>query len=77
MELFSLVALWLVSNQVGNFSGVSMLRHNNRGNVVFTDSHAEARKNENINPPVNPLSGDARALINSHYWDPRKAAGDR
>jgi hypothetical protein len=37
---------------------------------VFTDAHAEARKDANINPPVDPASATAQALINSRFWDP-------
>jgi prepilin-type N-terminal cleavage/methylation domain-containing protein/prepilin-type processing-associated H-X9-DG protein len=60
------------------YEGVYMLRHKGTGNVVFVDSHSEARKDAQINPPVDPLgSGSAKALINSHYWDPIQRAGDQ
>jgi prepilin-type N-terminal cleavage/methylation domain-containing protein len=60
------------------FEGVYMLRHQQLGVVVFTDGHAEVRKDSQINPPVNPLgSSSAQAVINSHYWDPIQRAGDQ
>ncbi len=57
--------------------GVNFYRHNSRGNVLFADGHAEARKDGEINPPANPVSGDYRALKNSRYWDPLKRAGEQ
>jgi prepilin-type N-terminal cleavage/methylation domain-containing protein len=59
------------------FEGIDNLRHRNNGVVVFTDSHAEARRDEAINPPADPGSGNPKGLINSRYWDPLKRAGDR
>lgn len=60
------------------YEGVYVLRHKGLGVVVFTDGHAEARKDSQINPPIDPLgAGNAKALINSHYWDPRQRAGDQ
>lgn len=59
------------------FEGVEMERHGKIGVAVFVDAHAEARKNNQINPPVDPGSGDARGLINSRFWDPLKRAGER
>jgi hypothetical protein len=59
------------------FEGVEMMRHGRIGVALFTDAHAEARKTEKINPPVDPGTGNARGLINSRYWDPLKRAGDR
>jgi hypothetical protein len=41
---------------------------------VFVDGHSEARRGANINPPVDPASGGARALDNSQYWDPLNRA---
>ena len=58
------------------YEGIAM-RHNQRGVVVFTDSHAETRADKNINPPQNPSAGGAQALVNSRYWDPSLRAGDR
>jgi prepilin-type processing-associated H-X9-DG protein len=58
--------------------GVYTLRHDPAGNVVFTDGHAESRKDAQINPPQNPLAGgSAQALDNSRFWDPLQRAGDR
>ncbi len=59
------------------FEGVDQFRHSEIGVVVFTDGHAEARKDAQINPPVDPGTGDVRGLVNSRYWDPLKRAGDR
>jgi prepilin-type processing-associated H-X9-DG protein len=59
------------------FEGIDNLRHRNNGIVVFTDGHSEARKDTNINPPTDPVSGDPNGLTNSRYWDPLKRAGDR
>ena len=59
------------------FEGVEMERHGKIGVAVFVDAHAEARKNERINPPVDPGAGNASGLINSRHWDPLKRAGDR
>ena len=59
------------------FEGVDQMRHRNIGVVVFTDGHAEARKDGKINPPVDPGAGDPKGLINSRYWDPLKRGGER
>ncbi len=59
------------------FEGVEVLRHQKLGVAVFTDSHAEARRDAAINPPVDPGTGDPKGLINSRYWDPLKRGGDR
>ena len=59
------------------FEGLEMERHGKLGVAVFTDAHAEARRDRQINPPVDPGSGDYRGLINSRYWDPLKRGGDR
>lgn len=59
------------------FEGIDILRHRNNGVAVFTDCHAEARKDAAINPPVDPGAGDPKGLINSRYWDPLKRGGDR
>jgi hypothetical protein len=52
------------------FEGIDSLRHLGTGVVVFNDGHSEARKDRQINPPVDPGSGGARGLINSEFWDP-------
>ncbi len=42
-----------------------------RGVVVFTDSHAEARADDKINPQA------TNRLQNSMYWDPQRRAGSQ
>jgi len=59
------------------FEGVDQLRHRKLGVVVFTDGHAEARKDAAINPPVDPGAGSAQGLVNSRFWDPLKRGGNR
>lgn len=66
----------------GQFEGIDTRRHNGGkfpgiGNVAFADGHAESKKNSDINPPIDPLSGGINGLVNSRYWDPLKRAGDR
>ncbi len=56
------------------FEGIDSIRHRNTGDVLFTDGHAETRKDAQINPPLDPLSGSAKALVNSQYWDPLNRA---
>jgi len=34
-----------------------------------------ARFNNQVNPPADPGSGNARGLINSRYWDPLQRGG--
>jgi prepilin-type processing-associated H-X9-DG protein len=57
--------------------GVDKTRHGGTGVVVFNDGHAEARKSALINPPVDPVAGGPRGLINSRFWDPMQRGGDR
>jgi prepilin-type N-terminal cleavage/methylation domain-containing protein len=52
------------------FEGIEWIRHLKTGVVVFNDGHSEARKDQQINPPVDPGSGQAKGLINSEFWDP-------
>jgi prepilin-type N-terminal cleavage/methylation domain-containing protein len=59
------------------FEGVDQVRHQKVGVALFTDNHAEARRDASINPPVDPGTGVAQGLINSKYWDPLKRGGDR
>ena len=66
------------------FEGLDTRRHNGgkwpggAANVAFSDGHAESRKDANINPPKDPLSGgNTQCLINSQYWDPLQRAGAR
>ena len=58
------------NSQFGGYEGVDINRHRNMGVVGFTDGHAEARKDKQINPPRDPAFGDARGLVNCRYWDP-------
>jgi len=57
------------------YEGVEPKRHLGTAVVSFNDGHSEARKSETINPPANPADGNAKALINSRYWDPLQRAG--
>ena len=57
------------------FEGIDNNRHKSMGNAVFNDGHSEPKKSEQINPPMDPYSGSAKALINSQYWDPLQRAG--
>jgi prepilin-type N-terminal cleavage/methylation domain-containing protein len=52
------------------FEGIDPIRHVGNGVAVFNDGHAEARKDAQINPPVDPYSGNAKSLINARFWDP-------
>ncbi|HOB98012.1 MAG TPA: type II secretion system protein [Verrucomicrobiota bacterium] len=65
------------NTQYGGYEGIDRNRHRDTGVVVFTDGHAEARKDAQINPPRDPGFGDARGLVNCRYWDPLKRGGDR
>ncbi len=77
--LWSCSRWWPLAGQqaAGNFSGVATTRHNKRGNVVFADGHSEPRRDDQINPPVNPSGGGLLGLKNSQYWDPLLRAGER
>ncbi|MBM3824197.1 MAG: type II secretion system protein [Verrucomicrobia bacterium] len=57
------------------FEGVDPIRHQGSGVMVFNDGHSETRKDKQINPPVDPVSGSAKGLVNSHFWDPLQRAG--
>jgi prepilin-type N-terminal cleavage/methylation domain-containing protein/prepilin-type processing-associated H-X9-DG protein len=61
---------WLYACSNNGNQGVDTYRHSGVGDCVFTDGHAEARKDAIINPPENPVDGTVKALINSRYWDP-------
>jgi len=52
------------------YEGIDSRRHLGTGVVVFNDSHSEVRKDQLINPPVDPISGSAKGLMNSEFWDP-------
>ncbi len=71
-------SLWWPTSGMGigqGLEGIDNNRHRGNGNVVFTDGHAEARKGSQINPPLDPVSGGAKALDNSQYWDPLNRGG--
>jgi prepilin-type N-terminal cleavage/methylation domain-containing protein/prepilin-type processing-associated H-X9-DG protein len=61
---------WWPYSSSNSLQGIETFRHSGVGTCLFTDGHAEARKNANINPPEDPADQTAQALINSHYWDP-------
>jgi hypothetical protein len=65
----------VASSSFPTYEGVEPKRHLGAAVVSFNDGHSEARKSENINPPANPADGNAKALINSRYWDPLQRAG--
>ena len=54
----------------GGFEGIDPFRHKGTGIAVFNDGHSEARKDNQINPPIDPGGGNAKGLINSEFWDP-------
>ena len=55
-------------NQYGTtFEGVETKRHGGQGVCGFADGHAEARKDDQINPQRNPP--DPLCLPNTKYWD--------
>jgi len=59
------------------FEGVCVFRHKPQGNIVFVDGHSEPRRDQRINPPVDPQDGSALGLNNSRYWDPMQRGGAR
>jgi prepilin-type N-terminal cleavage/methylation domain-containing protein len=61
----------------GGYEGIDPFRHKATGVVGFTDGHSEFRKNADINPPMDPYSGNSKALINSQYWDPLQRGGQQ
>jgi len=63
---------------LGNvFEGIEPKRHLGASVVVFNDGHSEVRKDAQINPPMNPGSGNTKGLINSQYWDPLQRGGNQ
>ena len=52
------------------FEGIEPKRHLGTAVIVFNDGHSEYRKNENINPPMDPGTTSPKALVNAEYWDP-------
>jgi prepilin-type N-terminal cleavage/methylation domain-containing protein len=59
------------------YEGVEPKRHLGEAVISFNDGHSEARRSENIDPPANPADGQAKALINSRFWDPLQRAGSQ
>jgi len=59
------------------FEGLDTKRHRNTAIAVFNDGHSEARKDKDINPPVDPGTGNTQGLINSRFWDPLQRGGSR
>ncbi len=59
------------------YEGLDSKRHKSTAVAVFNDGHSEARKDEKINPPVDPGSGQAKGLINSKCWDPLQRGGSQ
>ncbi len=53
-----------------SLEGIDPNRHRGQGMVLFNDGHSESRKSDDINPPMNPSSGNAAAIKNARYWDP-------
>jgi len=70
-----------VPSSTGEYEGIDTTRHSGGkfglGNIGFSDGHAESRKDGEINPPVDPKSGQTQGVINSRYWDPAQLAGDQ
>jgi prepilin-type N-terminal cleavage/methylation domain-containing protein len=66
---------WWPYASAGSHQGVQTTRHVSVGNIVFTDSHAESRRDQKINPPFDPASASVQALTNSRYWDPLQRSG--
>jgi prepilin-type N-terminal cleavage/methylation domain-containing protein/prepilin-type processing-associated H-X9-DG protein len=58
-------------------AGVDTCQRNKRGTVVFVDGHAEARRDAEINPQVDPEAGGNAGHINLRYWDPVKRASKK
>lgn len=56
------------------WEGIDAQRHLGASSIVLNDGHSEVRKNDQINPPYDPSSGNAQALKNSRYWDPLQSS---
>jgi prepilin-type N-terminal cleavage/methylation domain-containing protein len=68
---------WPSASSAGGKEGVNMTRHGESGVMNFIDGHSESRRDNQINPPVDPGAGSVNGIVNSRYWDPLKSAGDR
>ena len=83
-DMTASASLWwpkacMTGTAVSDREGIDTTRHGTGGvgNVGFADGHSESRKDSQINPPTDPASGTLNGVINSRYWDPLQAAGDR
>jgi hypothetical protein len=61
--------------QGDTLEGIDPNRHDGLGVVVFNDGHAEARKDDQINPPHDPIR--TRTAVNSEHWDPMQREPQR
>jgi prepilin-type N-terminal cleavage/methylation domain-containing protein len=66
---------WWPFSSMNSHQGVETYRHVGVGVALFTDGHAEVRKDANINPPVDPAAATVQALVNSRFWDPLQRSG--
>jgi prepilin-type N-terminal cleavage/methylation domain-containing protein/prepilin-type processing-associated H-X9-DG protein len=66
---------WWPFSSLNSHQGIETYRHQGFGVVVFADGHSQARKDANINPPVDPASAVVQALVNSRFWDPLQRSG--
>jgi prepilin-type processing-associated H-X9-DG protein len=72
-----------VPSASGQYEGIDTTRHvtgrgPGMGNVGFADGHAEAKRDAEINPPIDPeFGGSAKALSNSRFWDPLQRGGEK
>lgn len=65
---------WMNPNAISGGTlneGIDPIRHlGTFGNVLFSDGHAESRKDRNINPQGSVYTGNLNSVKNSRYWDP-------
>jgi hypothetical protein len=59
------------------FEGIQVDRHIGGSAVSFNDGHSEIRKNDAINPPYDPSSGNPKSIRNSEFWDPLQRGRDK
>jgi prepilin-type N-terminal cleavage/methylation domain-containing protein len=65
-------------NQTGSsvFEGIDTTRHLGGSAVVFNDAHVEIKKDKQINPQADPVTGQVpAALVGAKNWDPDQAGG--
>ncbi|HIG31226.1 MAG TPA: type II secretion system protein [Verrucomicrobiales bacterium] len=66
-------SLWWPTSAMapGNaLEGIDNNRHQGTGIAVFNDGHSEARQDEQINPPSDPIR--SRTDVNMEFWDPQQ-----